>query len=88
MQTYRGIDACGQRLVEEIQECVSKHPNLDRLSIFGHSMGGLIARYALGDPHSPSLPTVTTVACCFKFTDLDYVQGWPLLSQSCCRQAV
>lgn len=43
-----GIDVCGQRLVSEIQTIVARNPSLERLTIIGHSMGGLLARYAVG----------------------------------------
>ena len=50
VQTYQGIDRCGERLAEEVGAYVQQHPALQRISVVGHSMGGLIARYALGDP--------------------------------------
>ena len=50
VQTYQGIDRCGERLAEEVRGYVEKHPALQRISVVGHSMGGLIARYALGEP--------------------------------------
>ena len=50
MQTYQGIDRCGERLAEEVNGYVDEHPALQRISVVGHSMGGLIARYALGEP--------------------------------------
>lgn len=43
-----GIDVCGARLAEEVLQVVSSHPSLTTISLMGHSMGGLIARYALG----------------------------------------
>lgn len=47
--TYHGIDTCGERLAQEIRDLVEiKHPTVRRISVIGHSMGGLIARYALG----------------------------------------
>lgn len=52
-QTYHGIDGCGDRLVQEILELVAAHPELQELSIIGHSMGGLIARYAVGRLYDP-----------------------------------
>jgi predicted alpha/beta superfamily hydrolase len=60
LQTYGGIDACGGRLAEEISDYIAEHPKLQRLSVFGHSMGGLIARYALG---MPSLVYVSSRRC-------------------------
>jgi len=49
MSTYHGIDTCGERLAQEIRDIVdTKHPTIRRISVIGHSMGGLIARFALG----------------------------------------
>lgn len=48
LQTYEGIDRCGERLAGEVTEYVAIHPDLERISLIGHSMGGLIGRYALG----------------------------------------
>ncbi len=39
---------CGDRLVEEVTATVAAHPGLERISFMGHSMGGLICRYAIG----------------------------------------
>ncbi|CAG8769479.1 2325_t:CDS:2 [Gigaspora margarita] len=51
--TYDGIDICGERLVKEINEEV-KYINdknlykVSKVSFVGYSLGGLIARYAIG----------------------------------------
>ena len=49
LQTYQGVDKCGERLAKEVSAYVEQHPALQRISVLGHSMGGLIARYALGE---------------------------------------
>ncbi|CAO3578427.1 unnamed protein product [Absidia cylindrospora] len=50
--TYDGIDLCGQRLAEKIRSYVTELANEDRivkkLDIVGYSLGGLMARYAIG----------------------------------------
>eukprot|EP00798_Chlamydomonas_sp_ICE-L_P017627 gene17627-23968_t len=46
--TFHGIDCCGHRLASEICDIVEKHDSLEEISVIGHSMGGLISRYALG----------------------------------------
>lgn len=48
MQTYQGIDRCGDRLAAEIVALVQQHPQLQYISLVGHSMGGLLVRYAAG----------------------------------------
>lgn len=46
--TYDGIDACGRRLADEIEEIVANsRKNLGKISFIGHSMGGLISRNAI-----------------------------------------
>jgi len=48
LKTFDGIDVCGERLAEEIKGIVREKPSLRSISIVGHSLGGLISRYALG----------------------------------------
>ncbi|KAF8063649.1 IPK2 [Scenedesmus sp. PABB004] len=60
--TYDGIDVCGARLADEVRGVVAAHPSLTRLSIVAHSMGGLIARHALGALYNPGLGTVCGLA--------------------------
>lgn len=48
MQTFDGIDMCGKRLAAEIQEVIAANPQLQYISMVGHSMGGLLIRYAAG----------------------------------------
>ena len=47
--TYLGVDACGRRLAKEVLGVVSETPSLRRISFVGHSLGGLISRFALGE---------------------------------------
>ncbi|KAH8671110.1 putative serine esterase-domain-containing protein [Xylariales sp. PMI_506] len=50
--TYDGIERCGERVCLEIEEQLeiikSKGGNITKLSIVGYSLGGLVARYAIG----------------------------------------
>jgi hypothetical protein len=41
-RTFEGVDVCGERLAAEIESVAAQHPGLQRISILGHSMGGLI----------------------------------------------
>eukprot|EP00192_Tetraselmis_astigmatica_P008172 CAMPEP_0117684162 /NCGR_PEP_ID=MMETSP0804-20121206/20908_1 /TAXON_ID=1074897 /ORGANISM="Tetraselmis astigmatica, Strain CCMP880" /LENGTH=640 /DNA_ID=CAMNT_0005495047 /DNA_START=272 /DNA_END=2195 /DNA_ORIENTATION=+ len=43
-----GIDVCGERLANEIRMIVSQVPELESISFIGHSLGGLMSRYAVG----------------------------------------
>ncbi|BGP28361.1 hypothetical protein JCM10296v2_000093 [Rhodotorula toruloides] len=57
---YDGIDVCAERVVEEIDEEVRRlereGAKVERFSIVGYSLGGLVARYVLGllDSRTPS----------------------------------
>ncbi|KAL6763416.1 putative serine esterase-domain-containing protein [Haematococcus lacustris] len=66
--TFDGIDVCGRRLAEEIQGVVKAHPSLQRLSVVGHSMGGLLLRYALGVSFNPDKQTVAGLEPCHFIT--------------------
>jgi len=46
-ETYAGIDVCGSALADEVRR-VAEKDRYDRISFVGHSMGGLIARNAIG----------------------------------------
>eukprot|EP00732_Lithocolla_globosa_P005437 Lithocolla_globosa_v1_NODE_5629_length_1208_cov_3.771899.p1 type:complete len:384 gc:universal NODE_5629_length_1208_cov_3.771899:50-1201(+) len=48
--TLDGIDICGKRLMEEIYKA-TQGSNIKKFSIIGYSMGGLVARYAIGLLH-------------------------------------
>ncbi|KAJ5684173.1 uncharacterized protein N7477_000518 [Penicillium maclennaniae] len=54
--TYDGIELGGERLAREIEETLDaleqKGHKIQKLSIVGYSLGGLIARYAIGLLHS------------------------------------
>ncbi|XP_051150728.1 uncharacterized protein LOC127265088 [Andrographis paniculata] len=45
--TFDGIDVMGTRLANEVISVVSRHPALQKISFVGHSLGGLVARYAV-----------------------------------------
>ncbi|XP_068657435.1 putative lipase ROG1 [Aristolochia californica] len=46
-QTLDGVDFMGKRLAEEIISVTTNRPELQKISIVSHSLGGLIARYAI-----------------------------------------
>ncbi|KAK9833727.1 hypothetical protein WJX74_003937 [Apatococcus lobatus] len=57
-QTFQGLDTCGQRLAVEIERIVSQQASFKYLSCIGHSMGGLLARYAVGKLYSTTDNTI------------------------------
>lgn len=60
--TFEGVDVCGARVAAEVRATVEEvqaaraaagAPPLDRVSILAHSMGGLVARFAVGHLFEP-----------------------------------
>lgn len=51
--TFDGVDVMGHRLAEEVKEVIESSPGLRRISFIAHSLGGLIARYAIGQLYNP-----------------------------------
>ncbi|XVF36491.1 hypothetical protein REPUB_Repub19eG0063000 [Reevesia pubescens] len=47
MLTFDGVDVMGDRLAEEVKYVISRHPSVQKISFVGHSLGGLVARYAI-----------------------------------------
>ncbi|KAL6215533.1 hypothetical protein ACLB2K_014962 [Fragaria x ananassa] len=48
MLTFDGVDVMGERLAEEVRSVIKRHRSVQKISFVGHSLGGLIARYAIG----------------------------------------
>ncbi|ONK59129.1 uncharacterized protein A4U43_C08F3290 [Asparagus officinalis] len=51
--TLDGVDVMGERLAEEVVEVINRRPGLRKISIIAHSVGGLVARYAIGRLYRP-----------------------------------
>ncbi|KAK9095210.1 hypothetical protein Scep_026679 [Stephania cephalantha] len=51
--TLDGVDVMGERLAEEVIEVIQRRPELKKISFVSHSMGGLVARYAIGKLYRP-----------------------------------
>ncbi|MCO5611691.1 hypothetical protein L7F22_065949 [Adiantum nelumboides] len=51
--TFDGVDVMGHRLAEEVKEIIGSVSGLRRISFIAHSLGGLIARYAVGQLYNP-----------------------------------
>ncbi|XP_052202401.1 putative lipase ROG1 [Diospyros lotus] len=45
--TFHGVDVMGNRLADEVISVVRRYPDLVKISFIGHSLGGLVARYAI-----------------------------------------
>ncbi|XP_078430474.1 lipid droplet phospholipase 1-like [Wolffia australiana] len=54
--TLDGVDVMGKRLAQEVMSIVNRSPELCKISFVGHSLGGLIARYAIAELFKPSIP--------------------------------
>ncbi|KAL5549037.1 hypothetical protein UlMin_004268 [Ulmus minor] len=46
--TFQGVDKMGERLAEEVLNVVKNQCELQKISFVAHSLGGLVARYAIG----------------------------------------
>ncbi|GLT29030.1 hypothetical protein SLA2020_048440 [Shorea laevis] len=46
--TFDGVDLMGERLAEEVLAVVRHRPEVRKISFVAHSLGGLVARYAIG----------------------------------------
>lgn len=62
--TYAGIDACGSALAAEIRNIITASPSLQRISFIGHSMGGLISRYAAGELYNTENSSIASLKPC------------------------
>lgn len=51
--TLDGIDVMGERLAQEVIEEINKRPQIKKISFVAHSVGGLVARYAIGRLYRP-----------------------------------
>ncbi|KAG9452195.1 hypothetical protein H6P81_005099 [Aristolochia fimbriata] len=51
--TLDGVDVMGERLAEEVVEIIKRKPQLRKISFIAHSVGGLVARYAIGRLYRP-----------------------------------
>ncbi|CAN1808298.1 Putative lipase ROG1, partial [Linum perenne] len=45
--TFDGVDLMGERLADEVRSVVRRRPEVRKISFVAHSLGGLIARYAV-----------------------------------------
>ncbi|XP_057509449.1 lipid droplet phospholipase 1-like isoform X1 [Actinidia eriantha] len=48
MMTLDGVDVMGERLAGEVLHVIKQKPRLRRISFVAHSLGGIVARYAIG----------------------------------------
>ncbi|XP_048134190.1 putative lipase ROG1 isoform X2 [Rhodamnia argentea] len=46
--TFDGVDMMGERLAEEVLGVIRHRPGVCKISFIAHSLGGLVARYAIG----------------------------------------
>eukprot|EP00268_Persea_americana_P067521 TRINITY_DN9306_c0_g2_i1.p1 TRINITY_DN9306_c0_g2~~TRINITY_DN9306_c0_g2_i1.p1 ORF type:complete len:361 (-),score=72.33 TRINITY_DN9306_c0_g2_i1:668-1750(-) len=51
--TLDGVDVMGERLAEEVVELIQQKPEVRKISFIAHSVGGLVARYAIGRLYRP-----------------------------------
>ncbi|WVZ74370.1 hypothetical protein U9M48_022558 [Paspalum notatum var. saurae] len=55
--TFDGIDVMGERLAQEVIDEINRRPQIKKISFVAHSVGGLVARYAIGRLYRPPKQT-------------------------------
>ncbi|KAK4766601.1 hypothetical protein SAY87_008243 [Trapa incisa] len=73
--TLDGVDVMGERLAEEILEVIKRRPSLRKISFVAHSVGGLVARYAIGRLYRPCNKTGGGTAYTFQDQVLGTIGG-------------
>lgn len=93
--TYDGIELGGERVCHEIEEELDmlekRGQTIHKISLVGYSLGGLVARYAVGLLESKGIfDRITPVVCWFasdiwarlNITELSYFRESPSWSQN------
>lgn len=57
MLTFDGVDRMGERLAKEVEDVIKRWPGVRKISFVAHSLGGLVARYAIGRLYEPPMKT-------------------------------
>ncbi|XP_057429302.1 uncharacterized protein LOC130722560 isoform X2 [Lotus japonicus] len=72
--TFDGVDTMGERLAEEVLSVVRRWPEVQKISFVAHSLGGLVARYAIGRlyNYSSKLKPVDTSRNCISEENTEY----------------
>ncbi|KAK7327715.1 hypothetical protein VNO77_21803 [Canavalia gladiata] len=72
--TLDGVDTMGERLAKEVLAVVRRWPEVQKISFVAHSLGGLVARYAIGRlyDYSSTLAPVGTSRDCFSEEKTEY----------------
>uniref|UniRef100_A0A0D6R850 DUF676 domain-containing protein n=1 Tax=Araucaria cunninghamii TaxID=56994 RepID=A0A0D6R850_ARACU len=51
--TFDGVDVMGERLAVEVEMVIKRNLGVKKISFIAHSVGGLVARYAIGRLYEP-----------------------------------
>ncbi|XP_020108134.1 uncharacterized protein LOC109723983 isoform X1 [Ananas comosus] len=51
--TFDGVDMMGERLAQEVRSVIEQRRGVQKISFVAHSLGGLVARYAVGRLYEP-----------------------------------
>ncbi|KAI3697834.1 hypothetical protein L6452_30931 [Arctium lappa] len=62
-KTFAGIDGAGKRLADEVTQIVKSTESLKSISFLAHSLGGLIARYAVGVLYTSNASSIDKADC-------------------------
>ncbi|KAJ1693272.1 hypothetical protein LUZ63_009970 [Rhynchospora breviuscula] len=56
--SLHGVDVMGERLAEEVLEVIGERPEIRKISFIAHSIGGLVARYAIARLYRPHMGNI------------------------------
>ncbi|KAK7281594.1 hypothetical protein RIF29_09719 [Crotalaria pallida] len=72
--TFDGVDTMGERLAEEVLSVIRRWPEVQKISFVAHSLGGLVARYAIGRlyEYSSTLEPLGTSGNCSSDEKIEY----------------
>ncbi|KAL6644710.1 hypothetical protein ACP70R_016318 [Stipagrostis hirtigluma subsp. patula] len=72
-QTFDGVDLMGERLANEVRSVVEQRRGVKKISFVAHSLGGLVARYAIGRLYEPPSRTMSSIGK--SRDDIEHLEG-------------
>uniref|UniRef100_A0A5B6YRR3 Putative lipase ROG1 n=1 Tax=Davidia involucrata TaxID=16924 RepID=A0A5B6YRR3_DAVIN len=58
--TFDGVDVMGKRLADEVISVIKRYPDLQKISFIGHSLGGVVARYAIAKLYGQDITRISS----------------------------
>ncbi|CAK7344592.1 unnamed protein product [Dovyalis caffra] len=80
--TFDGVDLMGDRLAEEVLAVVRRRPEVRKISFVAHSLGGLVARYAIARLYE-NLPKLDLSSLSANSLNSEHANSMHCLEQPC-----